>query len=215
MPMWRREPEATFIFEPFPDQFSCPLRILRAQLWSYIPRVRGQLWIKVPPILRALHLVLILGMLSPGIRRTTVCCILPFLTAIHVPHWGWLLGRLAAAMSLIKYCDLHGMHDEGSRSPTQEELDEFKLKMATPAIHRRVYMGLSRHFSGLPTNPRRDPCILYFKSPAPNPFVGNLVTYGLLYNGISAADFDDELTYALVAPTMADPDAFANDDASD
>src|SRR5262245_1817046 len=119
-PVWGREPEGTFVFEPFPDQFSCPLRILRAQLWSYIPQVRGQRWLKIPPILRALRLALLIGMLSYSPRRTIVACSLPFLTAIHVPHWGWLMGRLAAAMSLIEYCDRHGMHDEGGRSPTED-----------------------------------------------------------------------------------------------
>ena len=201
VPVWRPRPDAALLFEPIPNQFACAMRILRAQLWSFVPQVRGHRWKRVPPILRALRLVLILGIISNNPKRPTVACSVPFLTALHVPHWGWLLGRLAAALSLIHYIDTHDLHDEGSRLPDQEELDGFKLQLASPATHERLYLELSRHLFGLPTNPALRHCvgphILYFLGPLQTPFIGSLVTYGLALNGRNAVELDDELTCRL------------------
>jgi hypothetical protein len=181
------------------------MRILRAQLWSFVPQVRGHRWKRVSPVLRALRLVLILAVMSNNPKRPTVACTLPFLTALRIPHWGWLLGRLAAAVSLVHYCDTHDLHDEGSRMPDQEELDGFELGLASPPVHERLYLELARHFLGLPTNPalrssersEGSECILYFNFSVQTPFTGSLVTYGLAQNGRNGIELDDELTCRL------------------
>jgi hypothetical protein len=203
VPKWAACPKSATIFEPMPDQFSSPMKLLRAQLWSFLPFVRPVSTVYIPSILRALRLILAIGCLSQSQDRATIVVSCPFLTTINVPHWGWLLGRLAAAMSLVEHCDRHGFRDDAILAPSDEELDEFHLLVASPVVHQRLYFQLSHHFSGLPTNPslrNPTPCHLFVKPNTKLPFIGNWIAAGLALPNVGT-NFDDALTRQLTPPS--------------